>query len=83
MLSRNRAVIWLSIAAINIKGLEWLLYVWVTAICTPLSSPKITKLLLSSILLRNKAIKHLMILFSSQNLQVAVFSGKPFTICLL
>lgn len=82
MLLRYRAVIQLIIAAINIEGLGWSIYVWVTAICTPLSRPKITKILLFPLLLRNKTIKHLIISFLAQNLQVAVFSGSPFTICL-
>lgn len=44
-----------------------------TAVCTALSGSKIMKLLLYSLLLRNKTIKHLVILFPGQNLQVAVF----------
>lgn len=79
MLLRNRAAIWLIIAAVNLESLEWLLYIWVTAICTPLSGPKITELLLYSLLLRNKTIKCLIILFPALNLQAA---GKLFTIYL-
>lgn len=49
-----------------------------TAVCTALSGSKIMKLLLYSLLLRNKTIKHLVILFPGQNFQVA---EKHFTIC--
>lgn len=47
-----------------------------TAVCTALSRPKITQLLLYSLLLSNKTIKHVVILFPGPDLQVTVFLEK-------
>ena len=53
-----------------------------TAVCTALSRPEITQLLLYSLLLSNKTIKHVVILFPGPDLQVAIYSVKQLTVCL-